>query len=333
MSSIPSSSEPAGTPGTGGPETGQPPIEAAGIPAAVPAAPAPERDLGVLKLSSPATREYWEIRVLYEDEHLLAVEKPAGLLTSPDRYDPERPNLMRLLHGHVARGVPWARERGISYLANAHRLDFETSGILLLARTKPALVHLANQFGAEKPKKTYLAIVDGGPEDDAFEVDARLAPDPVRVGRMRVSHKHGKRSRTEFKVVTRFAGFTLMEAYPWTGRTHQIRVHLAWVKLPLIGDSLYGGRPLMLSAIKRGYRKPRNREEQPLIKRVALHASVLEVTHPVTGEPVRIECPLPRDFAVALKYLRRFALPGGAGWGNEAAGTEAGGGDDSDGED
>src|SRR5690606_11741961 len=81
----------------------------------------------ILKLSSPATREYWEIGVLYEDADLLAIDKPSGLLTSPDRYDPSRPNLMRLLHDHIRRGVPWAVERGLSYLANAHRLDFETS--------------------------------------------------------------------------------------------------------------------------------------------------------------------------------------------------------------
>ena len=290
--------------------------EAAPVASPVPSSPVPESTPlvsgagGVLKLSSPATREYWEVPVLYQDEHLLAVDKPSGLLTSPDRYDPERPNLMRLLHSHVARGVPWARERGLSYLANAHRLDFETSGILLLARTKPVLVALANQFGAEQPKKTYLAIADGGPESDTFEVDAKLAPDPVRIGRMRVSHKHGKKCRTTFRVLSRFVGFSLLEARPWTGRTHQIRVHLAWVKHPIIGDSLYGGRALMLSEIKRGYRKPRHRPEQPLIGRVALHASALEISHPVTGAPLRIESPLPRDFAVALKYLRRYAQPG-----------------------
>src|SRR5882724_4883703 len=91
----------------------------------------------VIKLSSPATREFWEMPVLFEDEHLLALDKPAGLLTSPDRYDPARPNLMKLLHAGIERGAPWAKQRGLSYLMNAHRLDFETSGIILLAMSKP----------------------------------------------------------------------------------------------------------------------------------------------------------------------------------------------------
>src|SRR3954470_23996300 len=100
----------------------------------------------VIKLSSPATREFWEIPVLFEHEPLLAVDKPSGLLTSPDRYDPLRPNLMKLLHAGIADGKPWSKERGLAYLMNAHRLDFETSGILLLAKNKPVLVQLADLF-------------------------------------------------------------------------------------------------------------------------------------------------------------------------------------------
>ncbi|MFM7214882.1 MAG: pseudouridine synthase, partial [Verrucomicrobiota bacterium] len=94
----------------------------------------------VIKLSSPSTREFWEIPVVWEDAHLLAINKPARLLTSPDRYDPKRPNLMRLLHEAIAAGKPWAAERQLQYLSNAHRLDFETTGVLLLAKDRPSLV-------------------------------------------------------------------------------------------------------------------------------------------------------------------------------------------------
>jgi len=100
-----------------------------------------------IKLSSQATRDFWEIPILYEDEHLLALDKPSGLLTSPDRDDPNRPNLMKLLHAGIADGKTWAKERGLAYLMNAHRLDVETSGIILLAKSKPVLVELANLFG------------------------------------------------------------------------------------------------------------------------------------------------------------------------------------------
>src|SRR5438552_5698442 len=145
----------------------------------------------VIKLSSPATSEFWEIPVLFEDAHLLAADKPAGLLTSPDRYDPNRPNLMKLLHAGIADAKPWARERGLTYLMNAHRLDFETSGVLLLAKNKPVLVQLANLFGSEKPLKQYLALVQGAPAENSFEVDAKLSPHPVKIGLMRVDPKRG----------------------------------------------------------------------------------------------------------------------------------------------
>src|SRR5687768_9734463 len=111
-----------------------------------------------IKLSSPETGEFWKVPVLYEDEALFALNKPAGLLSSPDRYDPARPNLMKLLLRDVERNGPWVAEHQITYLANAHRLDFETSGVFLLAKTKPALVALANEFGSNKPVKTYITL-------------------------------------------------------------------------------------------------------------------------------------------------------------------------------
>src|SRR5262249_14136191 len=111
----------------------------------------------VIKLSSPATREFWEIPVLFEDDHLLALDKPAGLLTSPEGEDTERPNLMKLLHAGITEAKPWARERGLTYLMNAHRLDFDTSGVALLAKNKPAFIALGNLFGADKPVRKYLA--------------------------------------------------------------------------------------------------------------------------------------------------------------------------------
>jgi Pseudouridylate synthases, 23S RNA-specific len=173
----------------------------------------------VLKLSSPATREFYEILILFEDDHLLALDKPSGLLTSPDRYDPLRPNLMKLLHAGISEGKPWAKERGLTYLMNAHRLDFETSGVILLAKSKPVLVQLANLFGAEKPVKRYVALVRGAPAEDRFETDAKLAPHPVQVGLVRVDPKHGKKSRTIFSVLEKFSGHTLL-ALRAIDRTH-----------------------------------------------------------------------------------------------------------------
>ena len=268
------------------------------------------RMTGTIKLSSPATREFWEIPVLFEDEHLLALDKPSRLLTSPDRYDPERPNLMKLLHRDLARGAPWAKTRALTYLANAHRLDFETSGVLLLAKDKPTLVQLANLFGIEKPQKTYVALVRGHPEEDIFEVARKLSPHPVKIGLMRVDEKNGKRARTRFEVKERFGRYTLLKCHPETGRTHQIRVHLQSVRCPIVADTLYGGKPLFLSSLKQDYRQKDGIPEKPLIGRVALHAEELTLPHPASGEPLTITAPWPKDLNVAVKYLRRFAGAG-----------------------
>jgi RluA family pseudouridine synthase len=261
----------------------------------------------IIKLSSPATKGYWEIPILFEDDALLAIEKPSRLLVSPDRYDIMRPNLMRLLHTDIARGAKWVAEHGVNYIANAHRLDFETSGILLLAKTKPALVAVANQFGSELAKKTYLALAVGTPENETFDDNAKLGAHPTRVGIVRVDEKGGKRSYTAFEVIERFKGYSYLRCKPRTGRTHQIRVHLQHRGHPILGDDLYGGPQLLLSKLKKDYHLKRGKTERALIDRVALHAHELIVTHPVTGAEVTITSPLPHDMEVALKMLRRHA--------------------------
>lgn len=260
-----------------------------------------------IKLSSPDTGEFWEIAVLFEDEHLLALNKPPGLLMSPDRYDPGRPSLMKLLHAGIAQKKTWAAQRGLSYLANAHRLDFDTSGVFLLAKTKPVLVQLANLFGSEKPVQTYLALLPGTPPYPQWEVDAPLAPFPGRPGQMRVDPKDGKRSRTAFEVREQFRGNTLVQCRPYTSRMHQIRVHLKHWGLPICGDRVYGGRPLLLSELKDEYRLKPGKTERPLISTVALHAEELSLIHPVASNEVKITAPWPKDFEVAMKQLRRHA--------------------------
>src|ERR1017187_1409943 len=193
--------------------------------AALPMHPQPSVS-ATIKLSSPATREFWEIPILYEDAHLLALDKPSGLLTSPDRGHPDRPSLMKLLHAGIERGAPWAVEGGRSYLMPAHRLDIEMSGVLLLAKSKPVLVMLANWFGAENSGKKHVALVLGTPAEDLFKVEAKLAPHPVRSGLMRVDPKGGKHCMTAFEVRERFAGFALLQCGLLTDRTHQVRVHI-----------------------------------------------------------------------------------------------------------
>ena len=260
-----------------------------------------------IKLSSPATREFWEIPVLFEDGHLLVLDKPAGLLVLPDRHSPEKPSLITLLHAGIAAGKPWARERGLSYLMNAHRLDSEASGVILFAKSKPVLVGLADFFGAEKSGKRYLALVHGAPREDRFEVDVKLAPHPARLGLMRVDANNGRRAQTVFEVLEKYSRNTLLRCEPLTLRPHQIRAHLCHAGLRLAGDELYGGKPLWLSRLKPDFRLKPGKAERPLISRPALHAEQLTLPHPVTSEVLTITAPWPKDLTVAVKYLRRYA--------------------------
>jgi RluA family pseudouridine synthase len=260
-----------------------------------------------IKLSSPATREFWELSVLYEDQYLLAIDKPSGLATSPDRYNPDRPSLLKLLHAGIAEAKPWARERNLAYLMNAHRLDEETSGIILLAKSKPVLVELVDLFGAEKPCKKYLALVRGSPLETRFEVEAKIAPHPAKIGLFHVNPKLGKRATTRFGVVEKFSQVALMECEPLTDRTHQIRIHLKYAQLPLVGDQLYGGKPLLLSRIKPVYRLKPQQSERPLLARAALHLQEMTLQHPMTHNLLNINAPCPKDLTVALKYLRKYA--------------------------
>lgn len=260
----------------------------------------------VIKLTSPGTQEAWEIPVLHEDDSLLAVHKPARLLASPDRFDPRRPNLIQLLRDGIAQRAPWATKHNLSYLANAHRLDFEASGVLLLAKTKPALVALANEFGSDQPTKSFVALTRGMPAEPEFTVDAKIGPQTRQLGLMRIDMQGGKRAQTKFKVLEQFRGFTFLHCQPLTDRTHQIRVHLRSLGLHTIGDLDYAGEPLFLSQIKSSYTPKLHEPERPLMGRVALHAERLEIKHPGTGEPISLNAEWPKDLRVALKYLRMF---------------------------
>ncbi len=260
-----------------------------------------------VKLSSRATQEFWEIPVLFEDAWLLALDKPAGLATSPDRLNPDRPSLTHLLHEAIARGAAWTAGRSLDYLANAHRLEAETSGALLLARDRSTLIALANQFSAGQPVQKALALVQGTPPAETWETDAKLAPHPTRPGVVRVDPRRGKKSKTQFAVIERFAGYTLVRCVPLIGRPQQVQVHLRHCGLPVVGDALYGGRPLLLSRLKPGYRFKAEVLERPLMGRVALHVEQLDLVHPGTGAALTITTPLPKDFQVSLKYLRRYA--------------------------
>ncbi|MDR1284410.1 MAG: RluA family pseudouridine synthase [Opitutaceae bacterium] len=258
--------------------------------------------------------------VVYEDESMLAFDKPAGLPVAPDRQDQNNRDqnnppatLMRLVHARYGREV-----------TNVHRLDADASGVLLCARDKPALDALSGQFQSKTATRVCHALVVVMPPDEAAKVgavmrDARgllpdefaveLTPgaDEARPGRMRIFRKRGgKACITRFRTLERFGRFALVECRPLAGRPHQIRAHLAAIGAPVLNDALYGVPEvfLKLSDLKRGYKG--RADEKPLIARLALHASSLTVRHPVTRAPVTMEAPLPGEFTIALRNLRKY---------------------------
>jgi 23S rRNA pseudouridine1911/1915/1917 synthase len=260
-----------------------------------------------VKLSSPATKEFWEIPVLFEDGDLLALDKPSGLLVAPDPDNAERPSLMKLLHDGIAAGKLWAASRQITYLNQPHRLDAEATGVQLLAKNKPAFMALADLFSSEKPVRKHLALAWGNPPAKNFTVDAKLAPHPLKPGQMAVNPREGKKAHTDFEMLEQFSDWCLLRCLPLTERAHQVRLHLKHAGFPVVGDEIYGGKKLWLSRLKKDFYLKPGRDERPLIASTALHLEELTLPHPVTGETVTIKSEWPKDLRVALKYLRQFA--------------------------
>lgn len=235
-------------------------------------------------------------QVIYEDDTLIAFDKPAGLLTAPDRWDVDAENLMDMIH-----------ERLSPAYFNAHRLDREASGVLLCAKNMEVLKSVCRLFELRDISKEYLAIVHGVPAKKKDTIALAIAADPARTGLMKtVSARKGRPCETAYEVVEEFRGYAVLKVSPLTGRQHQIRVHLSAIKCPLVGDTVYGGKPLLLSKLKPGYKFKEDRAEIPLMKRVALHSAKLAFKHPVSGKEVIIVAEQPKDFVVAIRYLGRW---------------------------
>jgi 23S rRNA pseudouridine1911/1915/1917 synthase len=226
------------------------------------------------------------LAIVYEDDHLLAIDKPTGMTVHPGPGHATSTLVNAVLaHCPELPGIGGVQRPGI-----VHRLDKDTSGLILVAKTDAAHRGLSNQLKERRIAKTYLALVEGVVAPPEALIDAPIGRDPNNRLRMTVIGHGGREAQTRYRVVEQLGDRCLVEARPITGRTHQIRVHLASVGHPVVGDPVYG-RP------------------SPLTGRLLLHAWRLELRHPVTDIPMLLEAPLPADFREALARLGRVPAP------------------------
>ncbi len=207
------------------------------------------------------------IAILYEDRSVLAIDKPRGWMLVPFSWQRTERNLQAALASSIAARDFWAQSRGLKYLRFVHRLDADTSGILLLAKSPGAVDSLGGLFESRKVHKTYLAVVSGVPQPGEWTCRLKLGPDPRSHGRMKVDARHGKEAETHFRVLQTKKDTALVEARPVTGRTHQIRVHLLESGHAVVGDPIYGPQAakqemeLGLRAVELAYVDPFTRRQ------------------------------------------------------------------------
>ena len=260
-----------------------------------------------------------ELDVLYEDEDVMVVDKPAGLPVEPERWAKGNACLsgalldLALKRSHVDVEHAAQAAEGMDFRPRlVHRIDKDTTGAVLVAKNIESERRLREAFAEGTVHKSYLALVEGEYpllDGQSTTIDLPIGPDHRKSGRMRVDEKGGKASRTQVQVEQRFSGFTLMRCAPLTGRTHQIRVHLSATGFPLVVDASYGRRTsLALSEIKRNYRPKRGGCESPLIARLTLHAERIAFPDR-TGQLQQVQAPLPKDFTRVLKQMTKVRPP------------------------
>jgi len=205
------------------------------------------------------------IAILYEDRAVMAIDKPRGWMLVPFSWQKTDRNLQAALTSSIAAKDFWARSRNLKFIRFVHRLDAETTGILLLAKSLGAVDTYGNLFEGRKMEKVYLAVVEGVPAQPEWICRAKIAPDPEQHGRMKVDARGGKESETAFRLLQTVGNWSLVEARPYTGRTHQIRLHLLEAGLPIVGDAMYGTdrnprKGLGLRAVELAFNDPFNRQ-------------------------------------------------------------------------
>lgn len=239
-----------------------------------------------------------KIETLYQNNDVIIINKPAGLSVTKDRTG--RPSLLDLIGGQLSGSLS-------SQLRLVHRLDKETSGVMIVAKSLDSQRYFSSLFEKRLVRKTYLALVTGRPSADSGRIESPIAGKKENTNIMCIDRKRGKAAITDWRVIADFGSVLLLAVNPLTGRTHQIRVHLSSIGMDIVEDPLYGSKPsLFLSAFKAAYKLGKNQIEQPLIDRLALHSYQLEFLEMPADMPSLFIAPLDKKFAAAVKILTKY---------------------------
>ncbi len=237
------------------------------------------------------------LNIIFEDDQIIVLNKQADLIVHPARG---------YTHGTLVNGLVYYANRlsgaGEDFRPGiVHRLDRNTTGVMVVAKTDEAHWRISRQFQDRQTEKTYLAVVHGTPELDGDRINRPIGTHPREREKMAV-RQDGKESVTVYRILEIFRGYCLVELSPKTGRTHQIRVHMAWLGHPIVSDTMYGGKLVYPWQIED--KEPQ--AQDPLMPRVALHAWKLKIKHPASGEMMEFEAPPPADLELLIDNLRKF---------------------------
>jgi len=234
-------------------------------------------------------------KIIYENDDFLIINKFSDVLSIPDRWDPDIPNLRSLLDERYGK------------IFVVHRLDKETSGIMVFAKNAETHKYLNDLFEKQKIKKLYHVVVSGILQRNELDVDIPVMADPSLKGKS-IPSSRGKESLTKIKVLQRFKVATLIECDLISGRHHQIRVHCSVIGHPLLVDEMYGSKSeFLLSTVKRKFNLKKGTEERPIIDRITMHAHSIQFPHPQTGEMVTFTAEYPKDFAALVQVLAKYS--------------------------
>ncbi len=250
-------------------------------------------NIGISELSTDSGQadinpEAIELSIIYEDEHILVISKEAGMLTHPASGNTGHTLVNALLyHCRDLSKLSGDERAGI-----VHRLDKNTSGLLIVAKNETVHYKLSDMFKKRLISKTYIALVEGRFEEERGHIDLPIGRSRIDRKKMAIAADRGRRSRTDFEVAGEFRQATLLNVYPKTGRTHQIRVHMSYIGHPIIADEIYGNRHSAKLAKKIG------------LKRQFLHAAKIEFAHPASGKKMEFSDELPEDLSGPLERLK-----------------------------